>query len=146
MLVNRVIAPNRVNQRESAVTPASRSSWLRRVNLSFSMSSCANALTTRMPDRDSFRCVWKRAHFWPTRWNSVDIGFQKAAASTITIGTGARMHRVSAQLVRSRKTATPSIIRPLVTMYGTPSTRKPQTRSVSWVTRLVIAPTCFLSK
>jgi len=65
-LVNSDIAPKIAYQRVSALSPASRSSRLRFRNLSYSQSSRAKTLTTRMPLSDSFKCMCKRAHFWPT--------------------------------------------------------------------------------
>ncbi len=90
--------------------------------------------------------MWNRAVFWLTLWNICDIGFQKKAPMPRTMGTGAMVHSARTQFVQSRKPKTPKIVSVLSSRNGRPSTRNPQTRSVSLVTRAAIAPTCFLSK
>ena len=81
-------------------------------NLEYSVSSFANAFTTRMPCSDSFRWVWNRAHFCPTRWNICDIGFQKKAPMPMTMGTGAKMHAAKYAFVQNRKAMMPTSVKP----------------------------------
>jgi hypothetical protein len=125
---------------------ASRHSWFRVTNLRCSSSSLTKAFTTRMPLSDSFKCMWSRAIFWLTLWNMFPSGRQTRTFTNATAGIGARIASASIQFVANRKPTTPISISALTKKNGSPSTKKNQSRSVSFVTRLAIAPTGRLSK
>ena len=60
-------------------------------------------------------------------------------------GAGEKTISASFQFIQRVKPRMPNSISRFVATYGSPSTRNPQIRSVSWVIRDMIAPTCFLS-